>query len=165
MKIYFVILLFFSASVFASPDWLGQAESQLQKAKTVVPYDPNMKDMSADKAYAVVPFPRDWKKGVTTVFVGARKAGVTRDQFIKGLIPHMALARKIFQPAGMQGYVVVTDGEFEFAFMNWASPEAARGARTAPGGNMVMMDASKIMDRKDNIRIPNPETLKHPALP
>ena len=144
---------------------IALAESRLAKARVRAAYHPGLRELESAKFYEVAPFPKKWREGYTNVYVGARKPNVGREDFFKRLVPHLDHARRVFGPVGMRGYVVLSNGDHEIAFMNWPSREAADGAGAAPGQEAVSEDAADFLDSLVLAPVPEPGRLKHPALP
>lgn len=141
------------------------AETRLGNAVSRVAYHTGLRGLESGAYYEVTPFPKDWRQGFTNVYVGARRAEVSREAFMKALVPHLDHARTVFGPSGMRGYLVLSDGNYEIAFMNWPSKEAAAAAGSAPGREAVLAESGAILESLSLAPIPNAAALRHPALP
>lgn len=138
------------------------AEVRLKEAKKVVSYRTNLETFDSKNIYEVSPFPKDWQQGYTNVYIGARKAGVSKAKFMKILGTQLGHAKKIFGPPGMRGYLVLSDGNYEIAFMNWPSKEAAKNAGSAAGREAVLAESESILESFGVFEIPSPNMLSIP---
>ena len=144
---------------------IALAETRLKRATQVVEVTPGLDRFESGRLYQVTPFPKDWRSGVTNVYIGARLPGVDRDRFQKVLGAHLVNAKRVFGPAGMRGYVVLSDGNGEIALMNWASKAALEGAAKAQGREAVLKESAEILEELVFDTLSDPRRLDHPALP
>ncbi|MBI4864458.1 MAG: type 1 glutamine amidotransferase domain-containing protein [Candidatus Riflebacteria bacterium] len=143
---------------------IALAETRLKKATRVVDHTPGLAKFEPGQLVQVTPFPKDWRSGVTNVYIGARRPEVDRDRFQKVLGAHLDHARRVYGPVGMRGYLVLSDGDGEIAFMNWASREKLDGAKNATGREECAREAAEILDQLVLDLLPDPARLEHPLL-
>ncbi len=144
---------------------IALAEGRMRNATRIDNYEAVLDRFAGDRLYQVTPFPKDWRSGVTNLYIGARLPSVSREQFQKVLGNHLVNAKRVFGPAGMRGYLVLSDGDYEIAFMNWASEEALAKAGQAPGRETVLSEAAGILEPLVFEKHLDPTRLAHPALP
>lgn len=150
---------------FSQALMVALAEVRLRRARAVLDYAPGPMRFASDTLVRVTPFPKDWRAGVTNIYIGARVPGVSREKFLQVLAGHLAAAKRVFGPAGMRGYLVLSDGDQEIAIMNWPSDAALAAANTAPGREAVLAEAATILEPLVFAKHPEPARLAHPALP
>ncbi len=102
--------------------------------------------LESQKAYDLIAQPNDWSRGPTTFFVGLRKAAVTPADFLRHLSEHVRAVANAFKSGGLRGYIVISDENYEVAYMNWESEEAMNKAFGSPAGQSVVQDAATMME-------------------
>ncbi|MBI2068351.1 MAG: type 1 glutamine amidotransferase domain-containing protein [Deltaproteobacteria bacterium] len=88
----------------------------------------------------------DWKNGYSTVFVGSRLKGSSPSEFLPHLTKHVGEVKQAFEPQGLRGYIVLATSDYEIAYLNWTSKEAADKAFASPDGKKVVADAQSFME-------------------
>lgn len=88
----------------------------------------------------------DWSQGHNTFFIGLRKNKFSAERFLERLRFHVTLAQAAFSGLGLRGYIVITDDNYEMAFMNWDSEKNMLRAFDTLNGARVAQDAQEIFD-------------------
>jgi hypothetical protein len=120
-----------------------------ENSKSATPVDYGATKPSAlehNQAYDMVGAPINWARGVTYVFIGTKKAGLSSKYFLQELQKHVELAKEVMAPKGLLGYIVISNELYEIAYINWESKEAHDSAGQSESGQGVFADAKRIMD-------------------
>lgn len=144
---------------------IALAEVILRRATTVVPYPKAPNSFKPGHVYQIIPFPSDWRTGITVVYVGVRISSVDKARFQKALGTHLENARRVFGPTGLRGYLSLSSGDGEIAFMNWSSEAQLAAANRADGSETIAKESSGILETLAFEKHPDPALLQHPALP
>jgi hypothetical protein len=102
--------------------------------------------LEAGTAYDLSLEALDWREGENLFFLGTRKAGFSEEAFLARLRTHLDLVVRELRPLGLRGYIVLAEGGYEAAFLNWESEEARLRAFEGAAGPRVMADAAEFMD-------------------
>lgn len=135
--------------VRATPEGKAYGDSHwtlFEKAKsTSLPLDNAIpSSLVSGRAYDVIASPIDWRVGYSTFFLGLRKSGMSKGDFLHRLSQHVQLASMKFQPQGLRGYITMANADYEAAFMNWESEAAMTKAFASPGGQEVSRDGEDL---------------------
>ncbi len=100
-----------------------------------------------NKAYGVLGDLVDWTQGYTTAFIGERRDGeFSKEAFLDKLLTHVVLAKNTFSKLGLKGYVILSNEEYEVAYMNWESKLSLEEALKTEGGKAVVNDGNSFLN-------------------
>jgi len=102
--------------------------------------------LESGSSYDMVEKSIDWSQGYNLVYVGTRKEGTTKSDYLKKLASHVKLAAKNLNAVGLQGYIVLANENYEVAYLNWSSKAAHDKAFTEKLGQEVGIDGAEFMD-------------------
>jgi putative intracellular protease/amidase len=125
---------------------MALVKENFAKAVGVTQYDPKAETLSTNKITHVIPFPQGWHEEFTNIYIGERKPGINSSDFLKKLARHVQSAKDTFEPAGLNGYLVLSNGNYEMALMNWKSREASEESTKAKGYDALIKDAGQILN-------------------
>lgn len=99
----------------------------------------------AETPYDVIEKPVDWQSGYSTFFIGTRHPQLNPETFIQRLYKHVVDVRRAFSTYGLDGYVIVANGDYEAAFQHWPNKDAAAAAFGSDAGKAIIAEASGIL--------------------
>ena len=103
--------------------------------KTVLPLPAGGVDaMQAHTPYALVDKAPDWKTGFTSLVMTARNDNLPANEFVPRLKHHVKLVTQLFEPKGMDGYVVYIGDDFEWGYLHWVDEATSKKAFATPEG-------------------------------
>lgn len=92
--------------------------------------------------YAAVDKAGDWAQGYTSLVMTAKNDALPADDYVPRLKRHVKLVTQLFEPRGMDGYLVYAGDDFEWAYLHWVSQEASQKAFAAPEGRTGPQDSA-----------------------
>jgi len=116
-------------------------------SKTFINYQTNPPEkLVSDATYDMIGEPIDWSEGYSMAYVGTRQKQLSTEQFLNRLNKHIVLAKETLKPLGMKAYIVLTDENYEVAYMNWDSKAAHDAAFERKDAKQVFTDAQSMLD-------------------
>lgn len=97
------------------------------------------------QSYDMIGTPVNWNGGYTVFFIGVRRSDVSVENFLSHLAEHVIFVTETFRPMGLTGYIAIANENYEVAYMNWESKEAADAAFDTMLGDAVRKDAEAMM--------------------
>ena len=104
-----------------------------------------MKVLEHNHAYDMFGKPVDWTQGHNVFFLGLRKKSLDKREFMKRLYKHVNLTKKNLTKHGLQGYIFISNENYEIAYLNWKSKEHLEKAFETAEGQEAMNDAAEIL--------------------
>jgi len=89
--------------------------------------------------------PVDWTEGHTVFFLGLRNKKLGKKEFMKRLYKHVKLTKKNLTKHGLQGYIFISNENYEAAYLNWKSEQHLNKAFQTEEGKASMNDATEIL--------------------
>lgn len=102
--------------------------------------------MEGESAYDVLGRDVDWASGVSAFFIGSSKAGMSAGEFLGKLSAHVRDFRDACAPLGLDGYVVLSGGDYEVAYTHWKDAAAYQAAFASGPCRGVADRASELFD-------------------
>lgn len=121
-------------------------EKEISKSAPMENFDPNMTSVKLGTAYNVFGKPLDLPKSHVMFFVGAKKAGLSVEEFSSEMVKHINFVAERLGPQGLIGYLPLATENYEVAYLVWESAEAAAKAFASPEGIEVRNDADRLLD-------------------
>lgn len=100
----------------------------------------------SNSSYDMTGDPIDWNDGVTMVFVGTKKNGISSRDFLQRLNHHVQAASRALSNKGLRGYIFIANDNYEVAYMNWSSKTAHDKAGQTSVAKKVFAEAGALMD-------------------
>ena len=88
----------------------------------------------------------DWSSGYTTIYIGAKKSGLSNAAFLKGMKTHIKEVQGEFSKMGLKGYIFYLDREYEVAYLNWGSQKVAEVAFGSVAAKAIVSEAGNLLD-------------------
>jgi len=90
--------------------------------------------MQLHTPYAAVDKVTDWNSGYTTLVMTAKNDALPAKDYVPRLKRHVSLVTQLFEPNGLDGYLVYGGEDFEWAFLHWVDQETSvKAFATAEG--------------------------------
>jgi hypothetical protein len=98
--------------------------------------------MQLHTPYAVVDKASDWRTGYTSLVMTAKNDTLTSKDYVPRLKRHVKLVTQLFEPHGLNGYIVYAGEDFEWAYLHWVDKEASAKAFATPEGKTGPADSA-----------------------
>ncbi len=98
--------------------------------------------MQLHTPYAAVDKAADWTTGYTSLVMTAKNDVLPAMDYVPRLKRHIRLVTQLFEPHGMDGYVVYAGQDFEWAYLHWVDKETSVKAFTTPEGKTRPADSA-----------------------
>ena len=125
---------------------MALVKESFAKALGAIQYDPKAETLYTNQIIHVIPFSPKWKEEYTNIYIGEKKPGISSSDFLKKLAKHVQNTKNTLEPAGLNGYLVLSNGNYEMALMNWKSKEAADGSSKTKGYDEAITEAGELMN-------------------
>ena len=100
--------------------------------------------MQLHTPYALVDKATDWNTGYTTLVMTARNDVLPANDYVPRLKRHVRLVTQLFEPNGLDGYIVYAGGDFEWGYLHWVDKETSVRAFATPEGKTGPADSASI---------------------
>jgi hypothetical protein len=98
--------------------------------------------MQLHTPYAAVDKAVDWNAGYTALVMTAKNDALPAGNYVPRLKRHIKLVTQLFEPKGMDGYVIYAGEDFEWAYLHWTSKAASVKAFASPEGKTGPADSA-----------------------
>jgi hypothetical protein len=98
--------------------------------------------MQLHTPYAAVDKATDWITGYTSLVMTTKNDGLPAKDYVPRLRRHVRLVTQLFEPNGLDGYVVYIGEDFEWAYLHWADKETSVKAFATPEGKTGPVDSA-----------------------
>jgi hypothetical protein len=92
--------------------------------------------------YAVVDKAADWTTGYTSLVLTAKNDTLPAKDYVPRLKRHVRLVTQLFEPNGLDGYMVYAGEDFEWAYLHWVDKETSVRAFATPEGKTGPADSA-----------------------
>jgi len=92
--------------------------------------------------YAVVDKAADWTTGYTSLVMTAKNDVLPAKDYVPRLKRHVRLVTELFEPNGLDGYMVYAGEDFEWAYLHWVDKETSVRAFATPEGKTGPADSA-----------------------
>jgi hypothetical protein len=111
--------------------------------KRVQPLPPGGADaMQLHTPYAAVDKATDWTNGYTALVMTAKNDALPAKDYVPRLERHVRLVTQLFEPNGMDGYIVYAGEDFEWAYLHWVDKETSVKAFATSEGKTGPADSA-----------------------
>jgi hypothetical protein len=94
--------------------------------------------------YAAVDKATDWTTGYTTLVMTAKNDALPAKDYVPRLKRHIRLVTQLFEPNGLDGYIVYAGADFEWGYLHWVDKETSVKAFATPEGKTGPADSASI---------------------
>lgn len=108
--------------------------------------DAEERGVQHNQAYDMIGKPIDWSAGYNAFWLGTRKAELSETDFLRDLWTHVQGVATDLGPQGLTGYIIITNKDYEVAYMHWDSKEQAEAAFATEIGKKHADEAATLMD-------------------
>ena len=98
--------------------------------------------MQLHTPYAAVDKATDWGAGYTSLVMTARNDALPAQDYVPRLKRHIRLVTQLFEPHGLDGYIVYAGEDFEWAYLHWVDKETSVKAFATPEGKTGPADSA-----------------------
>jgi hypothetical protein len=98
--------------------------------------------MKLHTPYAAVDKATDWTTGYTSLVMTAKNDALPAQDFVPRLKRHVRLVASLFEPNGMDGYIVYAGEDFEWAYLHWVDQQTSVRAFATPEGKTGPADSA-----------------------
>jgi hypothetical protein len=98
--------------------------------------------MQLHTPYAAVDKVTDWRTGYTSLVMTAKNDTLPYKDYVPRLKRHVRLVTQLFEPNGLDGYIVYVGEDFEWAYLHWMDKEASVKAFATPEGKTGPADSA-----------------------
>jgi hypothetical protein len=99
--------------------------------------------------YAAVDKAIDWSTGYTALVWTTKNESLPAEDYVPRLKRHIKLVVQLFEPRGMDGYLILAGKDFEWAYLHWVSEEASVHAFASPEGKTGPADSASFQHRRN----------------
>jgi hypothetical protein len=92
--------------------------------------------------YAAVDKATDWTTGYTSLVMTAKNDDLPAKDYVPRLKRHIRLVTQLFEPNGLDGYIVYAGEDFEWAYLHWVDRETSVRAFATPEGKTGPADSA-----------------------
>jgi hypothetical protein len=100
--------------------------------------------MQLHTPYALIDKAVDWATGYTSLVMTAKNDALPPADYVPRLKRHVRLVTQLFEPNGLDGYMVYAGEDFEWAYLHWVDRETAARAFATPAGKTGPADSASI---------------------
>jgi hypothetical protein len=98
--------------------------------------------MELHTPYAAVDKAVDWRTGYTSLVMTAKNDTLPAKDYVPRLKRHVRLVTQLFEPHGLDGYIVYAGKDFEWAYLHWIDKETSVRAFATPEGKTGPADSA-----------------------
>jgi hypothetical protein len=98
--------------------------------------------MQLHTPYAAVDKSADWTTGYTSLVITAKNDTLPAKDYVPRLKRHVRLVTQLFEPNGLDGYMVYAGEDFEWAYLHWVDKETSVKAFATPEGKTGPADSA-----------------------
>jgi hypothetical protein len=98
--------------------------------------------MQLHTPYAAVDKATDWTTGYTSLVMTVKNDALPAKDYVPRLKRHVRLVTQLFEPNGLDGYVVYVGEDFEWAYLHWVDKETSVKAFATPEGKTGPADSA-----------------------
>jgi len=98
--------------------------------------------MQLHTPYAAVDKAADWTTGYTSLVITAKNDTLPAKDYVPRLKRHVRLVTQLFEPHGLDGYMVYAGKDFEWAYLHWVDKETSVKAFATPEGRTGPADSA-----------------------
>jgi hypothetical protein len=103
-----------------------------------------VEQMRLNVPYAVVDKAPDWSRGYTALVINMKNDDLPGADYLSRLKRHVRLVTTLFEPKGMDGYIVLAGARHEWAYLHWIDEDTAKRAFATPDGATGPRDSRSI---------------------
>ncbi len=92
--------------------------------------------------YAAVDKAADWTTGYTALVLTAKNDALPAKDYVPRLKRHVRLVTQLFEPNGLDGYMVYAGEDFEWAYLHWVDKETSVKAFATSEGKTGPADSA-----------------------
>ena len=100
--------------------------------------------MQLHTPYALVDKAMDWTAGYTSLVMTVKNDALPAKDYVPRLKRHVKLVTQLFEPHGLDGYMVYAGEDFEWAYLHWVDKETSVKAFATPEGETGPADSASI---------------------
>jgi hypothetical protein len=116
--------------------------------------------MQLHRPYALIDRALDWGIGFTSLVMTAKNDALPTIEYLARLKRHIRLVTQLFEPNGLDGYMVYAGEDFEWAYLHWVDKETSVRAFATPAGKTGPADSASIQRPRSVFIQIFPEDLK-----
>jgi hypothetical protein len=110
--------------------------------------------MQLHTPYAAIDKATDWATGYTSLVMTARNDALPAQDYVPRLKRHIRLVTQLFEPNGLDGYMVYAGADFEWAYLHWVDKETSAKAFATPEGKTGPADSASFQHaRGESVQI------------
>jgi hypothetical protein len=98
--------------------------------------------MQLHTPYALVDKAMNWTAGYTSLVMTAKNDALPAKDYVPRLKRHVRLVTQLFEPHGLDGYMVYAGEDFEWAYLHWVDKETSVMAFATPEGKTGPADSA-----------------------
>jgi hypothetical protein len=98
--------------------------------------------MQLHTPYAAVDNAKDWATGYASLVMTARNDALPATDYVPRLKRHIKLVTQLFEPHGLDGYIIYAGEDFEWAYLHWVDQETSVKAFATPEGKTGPADSA-----------------------
>jgi hypothetical protein len=98
--------------------------------------------MQLHTPYALVDKAMDWTTGYTSLVMTAKNDALPAKDYVPRLKRHVRLVTQLFEPNGLDGYIVYAGEDFEWGYLHWVDKETSVKAFATPEGKTGPADSA-----------------------
>jgi hypothetical protein len=98
--------------------------------------------MQPHTPYAAIDKATDWRTGYTSLVMTTKNDTLPIKDYVPRLKRHVKLVTQLFEPNGLDGYIVYAGEDFEWAYLHWMDKETAVKAFASPEGKTGPADSA-----------------------
>jgi hypothetical protein len=111
--------------------------------KVVQPLPPGGADaIELHQPYAAVDKATDWGVGYTSLVMTTKNDTLAASDYVPRLKRHVRLVTQLFEPKGLDGYIVYCGESYEWAYLHWTDRETSNAAFATPDGRTGPQDSA-----------------------
>jgi putative intracellular protease/amidase len=127
--------------------FLGALIACKLRQKKIASWPPGEKVMKACELYNASPAPIKGNEDYRTLWIGRRKKGFPRQEFLARLTGHLNQAKAVFGLCGLKGYFIYADDDYEVAYAYWADRSSQEEAFSSRDGGEAVRDGNSFMEK------------------
>ncbi len=104
--------------------------------------------MQLHTPYAAVDKATDWNTGYTTLVMTVKNDALPAKDYVSRLKRHVRLVTQLFEPHGLDGYIVYAGEDFEWGYLHWVDKETSVKAFATPEGKTGPADSASFQHRR-----------------
>lgn len=104
--------------------------------------------MQLHTPYAAVDKAADWATGYMSLVMTTKNDALPAQDYVPRLKRRVRLVTQLFEPHGLDGYVVYAGEDFEWAYLHWVDKEASVKAFATPEGKTGPADSASFQQSR-----------------